>query len=765
MLLVQLYRAKCSCIPDDLLRRPALWGAGVQELSEGLRYVSAVLFSALMVLALREWLRTRRSTSAAGAAAAKWFFLTFLILAVTAVAALALPDDPDAHVNQALTKAVVLALVVFPYCLYRFGSVFSRPSRIVARLALALTTGMSIWTLLLPAFPGADAPQPRWLVTWIIGFLVHWSLLSIIVAYRLWRAGSGQPGVVRSRMRLLAAGSLLLTISLLISGFSGSDPGSGITIVARLVGEGAAVAYLLGFSPPAVLRLIWRRHEQNAIRESVARLLTTMSEEAIASQVLPNAASVVGGTGAVLIGDEGAVNARFQVHEADARAIGHALLSRTDGVYDDYGFLRDDQMFVRYRNGWLVTVVPPFVSFFGIDEVRLLRSIINFMDMALDRLRLEASLRGTQDKARTILETAHEAFVEMDEHGVIADWNAEAARTFGWSKQEVLGKRVADVLVPPAFRDAHTSGLERFLATGEGPVLGRRIELTALHRDGHEFPVELTITPLKIGDVHTFHAFLHDITDRREVELAKVRLAENLEQANAKLMHLNELRSHFLAIASHELRTPLTAISGFSSTMMAMWDTLGEAEKREFVQIIDEQSQRLSRLVDDLLTSSKIESGSLKTNPQPIPVRERVEQTLRELDATHVDVQCPDELAVLADVDHFQQIIVNYVTNAMRHGGDPILVHGEDDGSRVRIRVIDHGDGVPPEFVPYLYEPFAQAEHAPRGDDGKGTGLGLSIVRGLAEAQGGATWYEPHPAGGSCFTIELPRAQVPARVD
>lgn len=117
-----------------------------------------------------------------------------------------------------------------------------------------------------------------------------------------------------------------------------------------------------------------------------------------------------------------------------------------------------------------------------------------------------------------ILATAHNAFILMNEVGDILEWNPAAEATFGWSREEAVGRDVAGTIVPERLREAHWRGLERFLATGDGPVLGRRVELMALHRDGHEFPVEITIAPLHLHGQYIFSAFLHDITERRWLE-------------------------------------------------------------------------------------------------------------------------------------------------------------------------------------------------------------------------------------------------------
>jgi two-component system, OmpR family, phosphate regulon sensor histidine kinase PhoR len=127
-------------------------------------------------------------------------------------------------------------------------------------------------------------------------------------------------------------------------------------------------------------------------------------------------------------------------------------------------------------------------------------------------------LRQSEEQTRLILDTAQEAFVSMDPEGMITAWNPEAEATFGWSQDEAVGRELAETLLPDRYRTPHRLGLKRFLETREGPVLNKRLELTAVHKDGHEFPVELTISPTRIGDDYMFNAFLRDITERKQAE-------------------------------------------------------------------------------------------------------------------------------------------------------------------------------------------------------------------------------------------------------
>jgi PAS domain S-box-containing protein len=146
-----------------------------------------------------------------------------------------------------------------------------------------------------------------------------------------------------------------------------------------------------------------------------------------------------------------------------------------------------------------------------------------------ERKRSEEALRASEQHFREIVNTTHEAFISMDEAGRITAWNPEAETTFGWSEDEALGRNLAETIIPDRYRQAHRRGLEQFFESGRSAVLNRRIEIEALHRDGHEFPIEMTITAIRTGSGYVFNSFLHDISERKQAEQALRRLAEIIE--------------------------------------------------------------------------------------------------------------------------------------------------------------------------------------------------------------------------------------------
>lgn len=226
----------------------------------------------------------------------------------------------------------------------------------------------------------------------------------------------------------------------------------------------------------------------------------------------------------------------------------------------------------------------------------------------------------------------------------------------------------------------------------------------------------------------------------------------DLRRANAELRLLNDTMREFVAVASHDLRGPLTAVVGMASLLASRWEDIPPERRAEMLDVIVRQGHRLSRLVDDLLTVSKIESGALDAVAEVVAL----DRAVREAAADFADAEIRltvDGLAVVADPDHLQRILVNYLGNALKYGEPPVEVDARDAGEWVEIRVCDHGAGVPEELVPRLFGKFARgAVSAQKG----GTGLGLSIVQGLARANGGDTWYEPNQPCGSCFGVRLP---------
>ncbi|HYZ10405.1 MAG TPA: ATP-binding protein, partial [Actinomycetota bacterium] len=263
------------------------------------------------------------------------------------------------------------------------------------------------------------------------------------------------------------------------------------------------------------------------------------------------------------------------------------------------------------------------------------------------------------------------------------------------------------------------------------------------------------LASVALDNARLYSAAQQELRERRRAEKELERSAEELRQANEELRQADEVKSNFVAVASHELRTPLTSVLGFASTLLTHWERIPDDERRQQVAMIESQARRLAQMAEELLTMSKLEAGALDVNAEPLDVREAVEQALDSFADHAGDIELSDErgLRAVADRHHVQHIVTNFVANALKYGRPPVRITARKQDEWVEILVTDQGPGVPPHFVPRLFDKFAQAQSSQGG-----TGLGLSIVRGLARAQGGEAWYEPAEPHGAAFGLRLPKA-------
>jgi PAS domain S-box-containing protein len=156
--------------------------------------------------------------------------------------------------------------------------------------------------------------------------------------------------------------------------------------------------------------------------------------------------------------------------------------------------------------------------------------------MRMSRKRTSPTRASIDSVYRQIVETAFDAFIGIDSKGVIVDWNSQAEATFGWSRPEAIGQTVSDLIIPERYRKAHQEGLRRYFATGEGPVLNKRVEITGLHKGGHELPVELMISPIKWRKTCMFAAFVRDISQQKQTQEARARLAAIVQSSDDAIM-------------------------------------------------------------------------------------------------------------------------------------------------------------------------------------------------------------------------------------
>ncbi|GAA1033841.1 hypothetical protein GCM10009557_36810 [Virgisporangium ochraceum] len=398
------------------------------------------------------------------------------------------------------------------------------------------------------------------------------------------------------------------------------------------------------------------------------------------------------------------------------------------------------------------------------DLLRVLGTIGAQLGRVADRVQSQRDVEAGARRLEEIIETSAEAFVEMDAEGMIRAWNAAAEQMFGVPRDLALGQSLAETIVPPALRDAHRSGMARFLATGVKKVIGTRIEVPAWRPDSGEFPVELAIWARRDGDTWTFNAFLHDIRARRRGEEA-LREALERERANAtRLEALDQAKDDFVATVSHELRTPLTSMSGYLELLLDGDAGDVPVHQQRMLQTMARNAGRLRALIEDLLLVNQMDAGNLHLDLEPTALPELVNRVvsgvsgLAEARSQRIEVGIdPDLDPVLADAPHLEKAARALLTNAVKFSPDGAAIRvfvSRTDGE-VELAVVDEGVGIEEDDLPRLFDRFFRTSQATRAAV-QGAGLGLTIARRIVEEHGGSITVCSKLGHGSTFRIRLP---------
>ncbi|MBD0291596.1 MAG: hypothetical protein ICV74_10105 [Thermoleophilia bacterium] len=568
----------------------------MEALAEVFDWLNLALFTLVAIVALRQW-RAGRGRGAL------WAALTFGALAFVADVGRLVPDDSGTLAEQIARRALIAVLVLFPYLLYRFTTAFEPPTHRLERLLGAMTAVLLVWTLVLPNVPAEGEPRSTSFLAYLAAFLVHWAVLSVVVAVRLWRAGARAPTVARRRMQMLTFAAISLTLVLFLVAFQPPGRPSAFDFAVALLTSASALAFLLALSPPWMLRIAWRRREQARFQDAITRLMRATTEDEVARDVAPALAGMMGAR-AVALRDEG----------------GRLIGSCGDVEAAERDASQGEAIDLEVPGGSVRVWTSRYAPFFGAEELQLLRTLGALTGLALDRSRLFSRERAS-------------------------------------------------------------------------------------------------------------------------------RLA--LERAD-------EVKTSFVALAAHELRTPVATIDGIVETLVSRGPELRPEQRAILEQTLVHQSAHMRTLVDQLLDLSRLDAEAIAIEPERVQVRERVEALVAA--AGMVDqgvlVDVDPALEVLADPHAFDRIVSNLVVNALRHGESPVLVHAEQHDGHFGLTVEDSGRGVPPEFVPDLFERFTRARRA--GERVAGTGLGLAIARSYARAHGGDLLYENASPQGARFRLVLP---------
>ncbi|WP_016952399.1 response regulator [Anabaena sp. PCC 7108] len=363
-----------------------------------------------------------------------------------------------------------------------------------------------------------------------------------------------------------------------------------------------------------------------------------------------------------------------------------------------------------------------------------------------ERLQTQEALRVSQTRFEGILGIADDAIISIDSNQQITLFNQGAEKIFGYLSEEVLGKKL-DLLLPVRFAEQHRHHVVDF---GKSPSparrMGERREIFGRRKDGTEFPSEASISKLDIDQECVYTVILRDITERKQVE---------------------RMKDEFVSVVSHELRTPLTSIHG-SLGMLAsgLLPTDSEQGKR-LLQIATDSTERLVRLINDILDIERIESGKVKMEQEICNMEELIASAVNIMQPLAAKAEVSLSISSLpvqlwADPDRIVQTLTNLLSNAIKfsHSGAKVWLIAKQQEDQVLLTIKDQGRGIPNDKLNSIFERFQQVDSSDSRNH-EGTGLGLAICKSIVQQHGGSIWVESVLNEGSSFYVKLPILVTP----
>ncbi len=685
--------------------------------AEALRQAFLVVVCLLAAVSWWQW-RRRREPPAGWIAAAFGGLASLFVMR-------RLPVPAEGSALEWLERLPVALAVAFPYFLHRFAASFAARRAWTAAVTVS-TAVLVVWTFLLPGLPfDLEGQRPLWATAYLAAAVAHWILVSVLVAFDLWRAGRGQGAVARHRMRTLSIASILLSIAVMTGAGTGDAPA--VDAATRLLLLASSLLFFFGFSPPRFLRALWRRPAEESVREGLQALMAATSRQQAANQVLSQAVAIVGAGSGEITSTDGSTLASIG-------APGDA--TRDEGALIELAF----------SFGTLRVWCSAYAPFFGKEEVETVRSLGTLAELALVRV----AYHEEQARLASIVDSSHDAIIGATLDGTITNWNAGAQALYGYTAEEVIGRPIS-VLVPPDHPDEVPAILER-IGGGERVAQYETVRQT---KSGRHVDVSLTVSSIRSGDgaIVGASSIARDISERK-------RMTRDLAHAHQQAVEASRLKSEFVATMSHEIRTPMNGVIGMTGLLLAT--DLSPAQ-REYAQTVRHSGEALLAVINDILDFSKIEAGRMELEVIDFSVCTAVEEVADLLSGpahekglellTVVDPQIPP---VAGDPGRLRQVLVNLLGNAVKFTEEgeiavrAELVEATGETVLVRFEVVDTGVGVPSEVRPRIFSSFTQADASTTRRYG-GTGLGLAISKQLVELMGGDIGLESEVGKGTRF--------------
>jgi len=368
---------------------------------------------------------------------------------------------------------------------------------------------------------------------------------------------------------------------------------------------------------------------------------------------------------------------------------------------------------------------------------------------------IHRELIDSEQKFKAICNSAQDAIILIDNDGNIIYWNNSAENIFHYSEGEVLGKNLHKLLAPEKYHVNHFSAMEKFKATGEGNAIGKTLDLTALRKNGEEFPIELSLSAIKIKDKWNAVGIIRDTSERKKIEKLLKERTEALEKSNKEL-------EEFAYIASHDLQEPLRMISSYVQLLERRYKNKLDQDANDFISYAVEGSARMKALINDLLAYSRVGTKGkefAKTNISDI--LKKVLQNLQiALEENKVEISIGPMPVIMADDTQMIQLFQNLIGNAIKFKNKnppKISIDCKEKNGNYIFSVSDNGIGIEKEYYDRIFMIFQRLHTR---DKYPGTGIGLAVCKKIVERHGGSIWLESEVGKGTIFYFSIPKREA-----
>lgn len=372
------------------------------------------------------------------------------------------------------------------------------------------------------------------------------------------------------------------------------------------------------------------------------------------------------------------------------------------------------------------------------------------------------ALVASEARYRDIVESAFDAIVTIDHENRITEFNPAAQQIFGFSRDQVLGRDLAETMIPQSMREAHRQGVKRHRDSETAPRIGARLELTALRADGSEFPVELTVSRVRGMEPAGFTAIIRDLTQRREAEalkkVAEEALEDRVRQRTAQLEEAYRELEAFSYSVAHDLRAPLTSIDGYIRSLDRHPGGLKDETALHYMARVRASVRRMSEMTDGLLALARLTRQPMRRESMDLAalVRTAFHELCEQQPGVRAVLEAPDALVCHGDPALLAQVVANLVQNAWkfssRKPATVIRLGSRAVGGETVYFVQDQGAGFDMQYAAMLFKQF-QRLHAAM--EFEGTGIGLALVQKIVARHGGRIWAEAQPGQGATFFFTL----------